>query len=188
LGDEEDTRRAIAAAKRAFASFGRTTKKERIELLRNLHKAVASRIDDLTNTMIDEYGAPRSFAKVIVESGAAVFLAAGKALEELPLSRRLGKTTVTLEPVGVAGVITPWNANAFFLCMKLSSALAAGCTVVMKPSELSSLQTQAWLQASMPMAGQADGEALGSCGHAGNREELPSRHGSQGHVGAQSYS
>jgi aldehyde dehydrogenase (NAD+) len=146
LGDEEDTRRAIAAAKRAFASFRRTTKEERIELLRNLHKAVFARIDDLTNAMVEEYGGARTFSNQIVAAGAAVFLSASKALEELPLSRSWGTTTVILEPVGVTGVITPWNANAFFLCMKLSSALAAGCTVVMKPSELSSLQTQVWLE------------------------------------------
>src|SRR5579872_6029679 len=51
-----------------------------------------------------------------------------------------------MEPVGVAGLISPWNANAFFLCMKLASAVAAGCTVVMKPSELSALQTSVWLE------------------------------------------
>jgi aldehyde dehydrogenase (NAD+) len=58
----------------------------------------------------------------------------------------LGTTTITLEPVGVAGVITPWNSNSFFPCGKLSSALAVGCTVVMKPGELSALQTQLWLE------------------------------------------
>src|ERR1700739_952307 len=56
LADGEDTRRAIAAAKRAFASFGRTTKAERMEILRRLHKAVSARIGDLTNTMVEEYG------------------------------------------------------------------------------------------------------------------------------------
>lgn len=61
------------------------------------------------------------------------------------MTRSWGKTTVTLEPVGVAGLITPWNANSVFLCFKLASAVAAGCTVVMKPSELSALQTQVWL-------------------------------------------
>ena len=81
-----------------------------------------------------------------MQAGANVFLAAEKALQELPLTRSWGKTTVTLEPVGVAGLISPWNANSFFLCMKLASAVAAGCTVVMKPSELSALQTQAWLE------------------------------------------
>ena len=58
-----------------------------------------------------------------------------------------GKTTVTLEPVGVAGLITAWNANALFICLKLASAVAAGCTVVIKPSELSSLQTRVMLEA-----------------------------------------
>src|SRR6202035_3815631 len=55
-------------------------------------------------------------------------------------------TTVTLEPVGVAGLITAWNANALFFCLKLASAVGAGCTVVIKPSELSSLQTQVMLE------------------------------------------
>ena len=109
LGDEEDTRRAIAAAKRAFASFGRTTKQER--------------------------------------SGANAFAAAEKALQELPLRESWGKTTVTLEPVGVAGLITAWNANALFICLKLASAVAAGCTVVIKPSEMSSLQTRVMVDA-----------------------------------------
>jgi len=146
LADEEDTRRAIAAAKRAFASFGRTTKEERSKILRNLHKAVSARIGDLTEVMVEEYGGVRQFAGPIVQSGADVFLAAEKALHELPLTRSWGKTTVTLEPVGVAGLISPWNANAFFLCVKLASAVAAGCTVVMKPSEISALQTRVWLE------------------------------------------
>jgi len=146
LADEEDARRAIAAAKRAFASFGRTTKEERIDILRRLHKAVSVRTDDLTKTMVEEYGGVVQFAGPIVQAGAEVFLAAEKALRELPLTRSWGNTTVTMEPVGVAGLISPWNANAFFLCMKLASAVAAGCTVVMKPSELSALQTRAWLE------------------------------------------
>jgi aldehyde dehydrogenase (NAD+) len=65
----------------------------------------------------------------------------------LHLTRNWGKTTVTLEPVGVAGLITAWNANALFICLKLASAVAAGCTVVIKPSELSSLQTQVLIKA-----------------------------------------
>ena len=146
LADEEDARRAIAAAKQVFPSFGRTTKEERSEILRNLHSAVSARIGDLTDVMVEEYGGVRQFAGPIVQSGADVFLAAEKALHELPLTRSWGKTTVTLEPVGVAGLISPWNANAFFLCMKLASAVAAGCTVVMKPSEMSALQTRVWLE------------------------------------------
>ena len=146
LADEEDTRRAIAAAKRAFASFGSTTKEERAKVLRRLHEAVFARIDDLTAAMVEEYGGTAVFSRIIIEAAANVFLSAEKALQELPLTRSWGKTTVTLEPVGIAGLITPWNANSFFLSAKLASAVAAGCTAVIKPSELSSLQTQVWLE------------------------------------------
>src|SRR5580692_10871516 len=146
LGDEEDTRRAIAAAKRAFAEFGRTTKEERSRYLRRLHEAVSARIDDLTDVMIEEYGGVARFARLIVESGVTAFAAAEKGLQELSLKQSWGKTTVTLEPVGVAGLITAWNANALFICLKLASAVAAGCTVVLKPSELSALQTEVLLE------------------------------------------
>src|ERR1700726_3231958 len=146
LGDEEDTRRAIAAAKRAFVTFGRTTKEERASCLRRLYDAVSARIDDLTAAMVEEYGGVVQFARPIVQSGANAFLAAEKGLQELPLTRSWGKTTVTLEPVGVAGLITAWNANTLFICLKLASAVAAGCTVVLKPSELSSLQTQVMIE------------------------------------------
>src|SRR6266436_3470781 len=96
--------------------------------------------------MVEEYGGVVRFAGLIVQSGVNAFLAAEQALQELPLTRNWGKTTVTLEPVGVAGLITAWNANALFICLKLASAVGAGCTVVIKPSELSSLQTQVMLE------------------------------------------
>jgi aldehyde dehydrogenase (NAD+) len=147
LADEEDTRRAIAAAKRAFASFGRSTKEERAAILRRLHEAASARLDDLTAAMVEEYGGIVQFAGLLVQSGIDAFLASEKALQELPLTRSWGKTTVTLEPVGVAGLITAWNANALFICLKLASAVAAGCTVVIKPSELSSIQTRVLVEA-----------------------------------------
>jgi len=146
LADEDDTRRAIGAARRAFATFGRTTKEERASALRRLHQAVSARVDDLTAAMVDEYGGVVQFARPIVETGVNAFLAAEKGLQELPMTESWGKTTVTLEPVGVAGLITAWNANALFICLKLASAVAAGCTVVLKPSELSSLQTQVMVE------------------------------------------
>jgi aldehyde dehydrogenase (NAD+) len=147
LGDEDDTRRAIAAAKRAFTGFSRTTKEERSRYLRRLHEAVLARIDDLTAVMIEEYGGVARFARLIVESGVTAFAAAEKGLQKLPLRQSWGRTTVTLEPVGVAGLITAWNANALFICLKLASAVAAGCTVVIKPSEMSSLQTRVMVEA-----------------------------------------
>ena len=147
LGDEEDTRRAIAAAKRAFTSFSHTTREERSRYLRQLHKAVSARINDLTAAMVEEYGGVAVFARLIVESGVNAFAAAESALQQLPLRENWGKTTVTLEPVGVAGLITAWNANALFICLKLASAVAAGCTVVIKPSEMSPLQTRVMVEA-----------------------------------------
>jgi aldehyde dehydrogenase (NAD+) len=147
LGDVEDTRLAVAAAKRGLETYGRSTKEERLSLLHRLYEAVMARKDDLTAMMVEEYGGVVQFAGPIVQSGANAFLAAERALKELPLTKKWGKTTVTLEPVGVAGLITAWNANALFMCLKLASAVAAGCTVVIKPSELSALQAQVLVEA-----------------------------------------
>jgi aldehyde dehydrogenase (NAD+) len=147
LADEEDTRRAIAAARRAFATYGRSTKKERMEILRRLHAAASAHIEDLTAAMVAEYGGVVQFAGLIVQSGVTAFQAAEQALQDMPMTRSWGKTTVTLEPVGVAGLITAWNANTLFICLKLASAVAAGCTVVIKPSELSVLQTHVLIDA-----------------------------------------
>jgi len=146
LGDEADTRRAIAAAKRALETFGRTTRDQRAQVLRRLHAATSARIGDLTDAMIEEYGGVSQFAKIIVETGINAFSEAEKALHELPLAQSWGRTNVMLEPVGVAGLITAWNANALFIALKLASAVAAGCTVVIKPSELSALQTEVFLE------------------------------------------
>ena len=147
LADEEDTGRAIAAAKTAFTSFSKSTKEERQAILRRLHEAASARLDDLTAAMVEEYGGVVQFAGIIVQSGINAFRAAEQGLEEIQLTRSWNKTTVTMEPVGVAGLITAWNANALFLCLKLASAVAAGCTVVIKPSELSSIQTQVLIEA-----------------------------------------
>ena len=101
LGDEEDTRRAIAAAKRAFATFGQTTKEERASYLRRLHQAVSARIDDLTAAMVEEYGGVVQFARPIVETGVNAFLAAEKGLQELPMTESWGKTR------------SPWSRSAW---------------------------------------------------------------------------
>jgi aldehyde dehydrogenase (NAD+) len=147
LGDEEDTRRAIAAAKRAFATYGTSKPEERAEILRRLHRAASARIDDLTAAMVEEYGGVVQFARPIVESAVNAFAAAEKALPEIPWVRSWDKTTVILEPVGVSGLITAWNANVLFMCLKFASAVAAGCTVVIKPSEMSSLQARVLVEA-----------------------------------------
>jgi aldehyde dehydrogenase (NAD+) len=143
--DEEDARRAIAAAKRALPAFSMTTKEERSAILRRLHEAVAARKDELTAIMVEEYGGTYNFSKMIVEMSAHAFLSAEKGLQETPLTESWGRTTVSYLPVGVAGLITAWNSNSLFICLKFASAVAAGCTVVIKPSELSALQTDVLL-------------------------------------------
>jgi aldehyde dehydrogenase (NAD+) len=145
LGDEQDAQRAIAAAKRAFETYSRTTKEDRCDVLHRLHEKTAARVGDLTDAMVTEYGGVAQFASLIVQTGVEAFRQAEKALKSLELERRWDRTTVLLEPVGVAGLITAWNANALFVCLKSASALAAGCTVVAKPSEMSSLQSQVLL-------------------------------------------
>ena len=147
LGDQEDTRRAIAAAKRAFATYGTSKPGDRAGILRRLHRAASARIDDLTALMVEEYGGIVQFARPIVESAVDAFAAAEKALPEIQWTRSWGKTTVTLEPVGVSGLITAWNANVLFMCLKIASAVGAGCTVVIKPSEMSALQARVLVEA-----------------------------------------
>ncbi len=143
LGDAVDARLGIAAAKKAFPAFARTTKKERIELLRALYEAVSARVDDLTEFTIEEYGAPTSRAIWTTRFAADAFLNAIKTLENYPLTRTIGNAGIVMEPVGVVGIITPWNANYGFICNKLATALSAGCTCVIKPSEMSAIQTEA---------------------------------------------
>lgn len=142
LGDREDTQRAIAAAKRAWPAYARTSKAERIALLQRLHDAVLARADDINAASTEEYGGPVSRAAWVGAYAANAFLLAAKTLADYPLTRQIGTAQVVMEPVGVAGLITPWNSNAGFICNKLATALAAGCTVVIKPSEMSAIQTQ----------------------------------------------
>ena len=146
LADVVDTQRAIAAARRALPEFSRTTKEARIELLRRMQDATAARLDDLVGAMVDEYGGTIQVSTLIVKGAVEAFHQAEIALNQIELVRQWGTTTAFYEPVGVAGLITPWNANALFLCVKSASAIAAGCTLVAKPSELSAFQTQVLLE------------------------------------------
>lgn len=142
LGDREDTLRAIAAARRAAPAWARSTKAERVAVLRRLHASVLARAEDINAASRLEYGHPAARDAWVAPYAANAFLLAAQTLEAYALVRRIGTAQVVMEPVGVAGLITPWNANAGFICNKLATALAAGCTVVIKPSEMSAIQTQ----------------------------------------------
>ncbi|MCP2091687.1 UNVERIFIED_ORG: aldehyde dehydrogenase (NAD+) [Paraburkholderia sediminicola] len=142
LGDAQDTKNAIAAARRAFPAFSHTGKEQRVAWLKRLYEAVLAKVDRLAAATIEEYGAPATRAVWGARYAAESFLNAAQTLEEYSFTRRIASAEVVMEPIGVAALITPWNANAGFICNKLATAIAAGCTAVVKPSEMSAIQTQ----------------------------------------------
>lgn len=142
LADAADTRRAIAAAKTALPAFAQTTVAERVAMLKRLHAAVLACSDALRDATIEEYGAPVSRASWISQFAAQSFLDAAATLEAYDFTRVMGTSTVLMEPVGVSALITPWNSTAGSICSKLAMAIAAGCTSVIKPSELSPIQNR----------------------------------------------
>lgn len=142
LGDETDTRLAIAAAKAAFPAWAATTKAERKAALTRMHQAVLAREDDLMAAIVTEYGAPSVRSRWMATYPASVIAQAIEALDAFEFEEQVGSAQVWMTPVGVAGLITPWNSDAGFICNKLATALAAGCTAVIKPSEMSAMQTQ----------------------------------------------
>ena len=142
LADEVDTKRAIAAAKEAFKTFSRTSPQERIVYLQRMHDAVARRIDDIVEAMIEEYGGTRMFCNEAAKACLAFINSNIDILKTFAFEKKMGDSEVILEPLGVVGIVTPWNASNGFICSKLSTALAAGCTAVIKPSEMSALQTK----------------------------------------------
>src|SRR6266849_3946084 len=147
LADEIDTRSAVAAAKRAFKSFSRTTPQERMDFLQRLHHAVSRRMGDLVQATVFEYGAPQARAKGSNELAANIFLHFKQVLGEFAFATTAGRSTVVYEPLGVVGVFTPWNSIAGSIAIKVAPAIAAGCTVVVKPSEMSAMQTQVLMEA-----------------------------------------
>ncbi|MET7748694.1 aldehyde dehydrogenase family protein [Micromonospora sp. NPDC005367] len=146
LADEVDAEAAVAAAKRALPAWSATSREERIDALRRLHDAVAARLEDIREAVVLEYGGPvrNSF---LVDGILGAFAHMIKTLEDFEFTRQVGNAVVEMAPIGVAGLISPWNSDAFFIADKLATALAAGCTAVIKPSEMSATQTQVMTEA-----------------------------------------
>ncbi len=142
LADEVDAERAIAAAKAAFPYWSKTSKAERLAVLRRMHKAVMAREDELMDAVVMEYGAPKIRGRWMASYPADAIAQAIDALENFEFTEQAGKAQVIMTPVGVAGLITTWNSDAGFICNKLATAMAAGCTAVIKPSEMSAMQTR----------------------------------------------
>jgi aldehyde dehydrogenase (NAD+) len=146
LGDATDTQLAIASAKAAWKQFSKTTKEQRSQYLQQMHDAVLSRKEAFIQVMIAEYGAPLQFATMSFENMLNGFRTNIELLKDFDFIKTIGHSKVRLESLGVAGIITPWNASNGFICSKLATAIAAGCTAVIKPSEMSGLQTQLLLE------------------------------------------
>lgn len=142
LADEVDAERAIAAARAAFPAWSRSLREERITVLERMYQAVQAREADLLEAIITEYGAPSARARWMAAWPAQTIRCAVDALKSFAFEERVGRATVVMTPVGVAGLITPWNSDAGFICNKLATAMASGCTAVIKPSEMSAWQTQ----------------------------------------------
>ncbi len=142
LGNKEDTQNAIKAAKTAFKTFSKTTVTERIQYLQNIKTAIEKRKSDFINVMVEEYGGTLQFSTISYEYMLKGFDSAINLLDTYDFTKKMGESEVQMTPLGVVGIIIPWNSSNGFICSKLSTAIAAGCTTVIKPSEMSAQQTQ----------------------------------------------
>jgi aldehyde dehydrogenase (NAD+) len=137
VGSKADVDKAAAAARRAFADFSRSSREQRLALLESILAAYNSRAEDLARAVSREMGAPIAFAREAqVWAGRVHLTATIRALRAYEFSRRRGGSLIVEEPIGVCALITPWNWPLNQIVCKVAPALAAGCTVVLKPSEI----------------------------------------------------
>ncbi|WP_417833187.1 aldehyde dehydrogenase family protein [Thalassospira xiamenensis] len=142
LANRDDAQKAIAAAKAAFPAFSQSSKETRLALLQRLYDAVVARADDITAAVVEEYGGPVSMMSQWTTMAAQNFLDMADTLESYDFTQKVRASDVVMIPIGVVGIIIPWNSNVGFITSRLATAIAAGCCTVIKPSEMSALQTQ----------------------------------------------
>jgi aldehyde dehydrogenase (NAD+) len=137
LGTTDDVDLAVKAAQSAFGDFSVWSVDQRLELLRKVEDAFKVRWNEIAAAITAEMGAPAPFSmRAQTGSGLGHLRAAITALQEVKLEESIGKSTVLREPIGVCGLITPWNWPINQIMCKVAPALAAGCTMVLKPSEI----------------------------------------------------
>ena len=146
LGNKEDVDLAVSSAKRAYSSWAFSSKEERIELLEKLYENYKKRWADIAEAITTEMGAPKDFAsKLQAGTGAAHLKSFIKYLKnfefEKPLGEHAPNQRLIYEPKGVCALITPWNWPMNQVCLKVIPALASGCTMILKPSELAPLSS-----------------------------------------------
>jgi aldehyde dehydrogenase (NAD+) len=137
LGTKADVDRAVAAARAAFPAFAATSREERLALLEKIAAIFKRRFTEMGETISREMGAPISFAtRFQAGAGMGHFRTAHGVLKTYPFEEAHGPTEILREPIGVVGMITPWNWPANQISCKVAAAIAAGCTMVLKPSEV----------------------------------------------------
>jgi aldehyde dehydrogenase (NAD+) len=139
-GSSEDVDKAVAAAHRAFPAYARTGREERLDLLARITEIYRRRSEDLAEAISTEMGAPLAFARDRhVPAGLGHLQRAAEVLKTYSFDETINSVVVTREPIGVVGLITPWNWPLNQIACKVGPALAAGCTMVLKPSEVAPL-------------------------------------------------
>ena len=176
MANEADVNAAVSAAKAAFDDWQMTSKEERLKLLRRLLELYNERYDEIAELMTREMGTTLDFSKAAQAwVGQAHLEAAIDALDRLELEEVRGNTLISLEPVGVCALITPWNWPMNQLVVKAAPALAAGCTMVAKPSEFSPLSSLLFAEL-IDEAGFPAGVYNHITGHGPSAGEQLSRH------------
>ncbi|MGC1535140.1 MAG: aldehyde dehydrogenase family protein [Candidatus Sulfotelmatobacter sp.] len=147
LGSGADIDRAVAAAKRAFESYSETSPQERLDLLRRIIEVYQSKMEQMAAAISEEMGAPSSLSrKAQAPAGLGHLLETVKVLEHFKFEELKGSTLMRKEPIGVCGLITPWNWPMNQIVCMVAPALAAGCTMVLKPSETAPLSAYLFAQ------------------------------------------
>ena len=147
LGNAVDVDKAVSAAKTAFESYSETTVDERLALLQRIIEVYKLHMDEMADTISLEMGAPISLSRAAqAPAGLAHFLEIVKVLDHFKFEESKGSTLLRKEPIGVCGLITPWNWPMNQIASKVAPALAAGCTMVFKPSEIAPLSAYLFAQ------------------------------------------
>ncbi len=147
MGTEADVNRAVAAAKTAFETYGYSSREERVAVLERCVEVYKARYQDMADAIRMEMGAPKELA-----DGEQAYCGLGHLEQALEVLRSyefeedLGPHRVIKEPIGVCGLITPWNWPVNQIACKVAPAIAVGCTVVLKPSEIAPLSAQIWAE------------------------------------------
>ena len=147
MGSAADVDAAVLAARRAFASYSQTSVDERVALLERIIAEYRKHHDDMAAAITEEMGAPVALAqKAQAAMGIGHLQTALAVLKEYAFSEQRGSTLIVKEPIGVCGLITPWNWPVNQIACKVAPALATGCTMVLKPSEIAPFSAQVWTE------------------------------------------